>query len=353
MNTEYQRIAMHAEICKRFCNQVGFDWKTENVGIDDFKEKYVKTIGERLKAYPEYSDVRDVDHISDTIFTSVYWNRYKKIYQFNPAFVHYLSETEAGEIHSDLLKRLPFDSFYISFGGEVLTDEDRLNLPEWAEPAIGMFVHIYIHDETLHLKTSGKNVRVTYVDYALGLVGRNGTTFNLFCGARNGTVMQDAMSIDNWDEEMRESFGITTPEKVNEIRERQKLQKPFFMIALNACQYLCASNAEIRDLKVSKKDKPVISVNGKKTPVSVQVSNVGYYIGKRFEKMYAESVGDGTRAGASGTKKRPHVRRAHWHHYWTGPGRTVLQVKWLEPIFVMGEENNIKTAIHAVEGDSA
>lgn len=351
MNQEYQKIAIHAEACKRFCNQVGFDWKTEDLKIDDFKEKYVKIIGERLKAYSEYRDLEDVDHISDTFFTCVYWNRYKKIYQFNPAFVSYLAETEAGALHADLIKRLPFDSFYISFGGEILSDEGALNLPAWAEPAIGMFVHVYISNETYHLETSNRDIIAKYVNYSLCVVGKEGTTFNLFCGARDGTVMQKAMDVDTWSENIRKAFGITTPEKLNEIRERQKLQKPFFMIALNACQYLCASNAEIKEFKVSKKDKPVISVGAKKNPINIQVSNVGYYIGKRFEKMYTESVNQGSHIGISGVKKRPHVRRAHWHHYWTGPGRTVLQVKWLEPIFVMGEETDIKTAVHAVEGD--
>ena len=56
---------------------------------------------------------------------------------------------------------------------------------------------------------------------------------------------------------------------------------------------------------------------------------------------------------AEGIKKRPHVRRAHWHHYWTGPGRTVLEVRWLEPVFVMGTEEEIDTVIHEVEGGAA
>ena len=32
---------------------------------------------------------------------------------------------------------------------------------------------------------------------------------------------------------------------------------------------------------------------------------------------------------------RPHVRRAHWHHYWTGTGRTTLEVRWIEPTLVL------------------
>mgnify|MGYP007122093039 CR=1 FL=1 len=59
MNQEYQQIAIHAEACKRFCNQIGFDWKTEDLKIDDFKEKYAKTIEKKLKAYSEYRDLQD------------------------------------------------------------------------------------------------------------------------------------------------------------------------------------------------------------------------------------------------------------------------------------------------------
>lgn len=341
MNAEYQKVIILAHSIKIFCNQIGYDWRTEDIKIDDFKERYGNEIRKRLSMRQEFSAQEDVDHISDTFFTVAHWNRYKKIYQFNPAFVYYLSQTEAGALHKDLLQRLPFKSFYISFGGEILTEDHQLALPEGTEPAIGMFVHLYFYNDE-----DGQS----FINYSLCLIGREGSTLNIFCGAKDGVVMQDAVDIDQWPEGLKKFVIGENLNKIDEIRERQKRQKPFFMIALNACQYLCASNAEIRDLKVSKKDKPVVSVNGKKTPVSVQVSNVGYYIGKRFEKMYAESVGDGTRAGVSGTKKRPHVRRAHWHHYWTGPGRTVLQVKWLEPIFVMGEENGIKTAVHIVEG---
>ena len=34
---------------------------------------------------------------------------------------------------------------------------------------------------------------------------------------------------------------------------------------------------------------------------------------------------------------RPHVRRAHWHHYWVGEGRNRLEVRWIEPTFVLPE----------------
>lgn len=41
------------------------------------------------------------------------------------------------------------------------------------------------------------------------------------------------------------------------------------------------------------------------------------------------------------------MRRAHWHHYWVGKGRTELILKWIEPVFVgSGEVSAVK---HRVE----
>jgi hypothetical protein len=91
MNAEYQKVINLADSSKRFCNQLGYDWRTEDIKIDDFKERYENEIRKRLSKLQEFSAQEDVDHLSDTFFTTVHWNRYKQIYQFNPAFVYYLS----------------------------------------------------------------------------------------------------------------------------------------------------------------------------------------------------------------------------------------------------------------------
>ena len=41
-------------------------------------------------------------------------------------------------------------------------------------------------------------------------------------------------------------------------------------------------------------------------------------------------VGVGNKIRHSSTV-RAHVRRAHWHHYWTGKGRTELVLRWIAP----------------------
>ena len=48
---------------------------------------------------------------------------------------------------------------------------------------------------------------------------------------------------------------------------------------------------------------------------------------------------------------RPHMRRAHYHHFWTGPhdGERKLIVRWLPPIPVnWKDDTELPTVIHLV-----
>ena len=46
---------------------------------------------------------------------------------------------------------------------------------------------------------------------------------------------------------------------------------------------------------------------------------------------------------------RPHIRKAHWHLYWTGPGKSIPKTKWILPIFVKGGSADIPTVIRPVK----
>ena len=73
---------------------------------------------------------------------------------------------------------------------------------------------------------------------------------------------------------------------------------------------------------------------------------MGFVIGKSFE-MQLVSGAEYQKSTAAGTGRtvRPHVRRTHWHHYWVGEGRTRLEVRWIEPTFVLPEgKREIKIA---------
>ena len=71
---------------------------------------------------------------------------------------------------------------------------------------------------------------------------------------------------------------------------------------------------------------------------------MGRAIGAAKVVAFGSGKGDGTRTVS------PHVRRAHWQHYWTGKrkGRDdgrfgdELVVRWVPPVFVNGDGDAIE-----------
>lgn len=77
--------------------------------------------------------------------------------------------------------------------------------------------------------------------------------------------------------------------------------------------------------------------------------NGGFRIRPRVSTVYAtvgqemvEAVEAAKRETATGGARRAHIRRGHWHSYWTGPrgSKQTYIMHWLPPIIVSGTELN-------------
>jgi hypothetical protein len=97
---------------------------------------------------------------------------------------------------------------------------------------------------------------------------------------------------------------------------------------ISALIYLCSTNAELRPLPASTVRRKAQGRGAAKPPKVIQV---GYQIGAAL-RAYRRSETEETAAPGTGSKKRPHIRRAHFHLYWKGAGRTEPEMKWLSPI---------------------
>ena len=84
---------------------------------------------------------------------------------------------------------------------------------------------------------------------------------------------------------------------------------------------------------------------------------VGTRIGAALQtaKRADDGAGDKDKQRDAKTQNSPvaHMRRAHWHHYWTGPktGERKLILKWLPPIPV-NIEGEAPTVIRKVKPDA-
>ncbi len=99
--------------------------------------------------------------------------------------------------------------------------------------------------------------------------------------------------------------------------------------------YLCSEDAEMRPTRGRGTVRPAMKPTKDGPPrmppaKALEVWETGFRLGAALREAIARSEEEG------GASVRPHVRRAHWHSYWRGEGRSERIVKWLSPILVGG-----------------
>lgn len=215
---------------------------------------------------------------------------------------------------------------------------------------------------------------VPYKTFAVDL--GNGTGFIFTCGRAKYTVEQlfgkDSRDderflpdrptgyIDNDGEDM--AFNWTPLSKEHSLDAmgtidasgaRDLLNDPTEQIKTaffeNIVAYICSINSEINTSY-----RPPVAYEPKrqsKRRISTATwHEVGFRLGAsiRAHKRYvSQSVRNDVQR-----QVRPHMRRAHWHHYWTGPksGPRKLVLKWIAPTLV-GVDNaaSLSATGHIVE----
>ena len=82
------------------------------------------------------------------------------------------------------------------------------------------------------------------------------------------------------------------------------------------------------------------------------VHDVGFRVAPQLgevRRVY-EHEAKGQDGGKTGRHVAPHVRRGHWHGYWTGPREnpTGLEIKWVAPTIVNGSRGELEGTVHEV-----
>ena len=123
--------------------------------------------------------------------------------------------------------------------------------------------------------------------------------------------------------------------------------------------YICSVNAEIGEPgNRPARPRPRKTKKGQRLFPSQKSRtwDVGVRMGAALRRARATSntEGETTEEESSRSSPRPHVRKAHWHLYWTGPrsGEQNPTVKWLPPIPVSvgvdSDREALPTVIHKV-----
>lgn len=123
---------------------------------------------------------------------------------------------------------------------------------------------------------------------------------------------------------------------------------------INVLLYLCAEEPDYNKKPRIASAKPNYIAD--KPPRKLSYTVVGQRIGAAIRKGNAEVKERNARVsseqGRSHAPPVAHVRRAHWHHYWTGARDSTdrkLILKWIPPVFVCGSEQEPITTLHRVK----
>lgn len=247
------------------------------------------------------------------------WNKTKTIYNFSESFLAALDGTEDSKSYASIFAKMPFPCF-------------AMNLPK----NLGVdWCVVYTEPFTTANGKTGTHILVyfTYDNYR-------------HCGFCH-TPCEDGANFDKsimnvQIEKLQEYNGTELDDE--ERYQAAALQATVSYYVVRACYYLASKNAEIKEVKLSKNKRPLVRVLKNEPPkrVNINTYDVGYRIGKAFEQQLRckkDEIPCSEQMQGAPTSRtvRPHVRRAHWHHYWVGEGHTRLEVRWIEPVFVMGD----------------
>lgn len=247
------------------------------------------------------------------------FDRHRQAYSFDADFAKELTETTAVHIPVSILMHAPFRCFYL----------DVENL-DFFSSALGFYAYIG-WDEKTRLPNLAI-FRVFDPENASGQVP-------IKSGYYSGTDMMKQNLLYLEEEEAYLRFE----------KQPEDEQEFAFFFLLQTVLYLASREPDITKRPARKRTGEA------KRPVSVKdinCSEIGIRYGQVIRKQKRRSIAAVPSTGETSAPRKPitsHVRSAHWHHYWTGKGRTTLIVKWIPPTFVSAHGKELPITIHKIK----
>lgn len=272
------------------------------------------------------------------------WRTTKGIYRFDPELLQELWETPLeGELPASLLFKLPEWCVYIELPETPLFfDRD----PAWDETRFYGFFAYLNYQPPVHTLTFVLDTSLGLFPYPLAL-----QEARLQDCLDAGLMMLREQS----RHKDRPEFSLEASRPPEDgVLSREKRIRPMVSLLL----YLCSVTAEYRSADGTMiqphKPRPVQTRKGLRLFPAEKPTlwETGYRIGAMLRAARAhppEQTGIGTHA-----TPLPHIRRAHWHSFWTGsradPDARKLVLKWLPPIPVgVTEHDALLPTVRRVE----
>lgn len=254
------------------------------------------------------------------------WRSCKQVYRFEPEFGRLIAgQPLDSDLPSEVLARMPYPVLFVECP---MTLDDGQALGCW----------MYVDDDYFIGMGDDGEARTERNLVCLRL-GEDMRTYPLAISLELETVAAAAEEAVAYDSRADDAFyggkGARDPRHA----------KKMVCEALNLAMYVCSEQA---DVEVSYVPKPPTK-NPKKRKYNKGSLATVHDVGYRIAAALSQSGGDPHRGkGEGGWSTAPHMRRAHWHHYWTGPrdGERQCIVKWIPPVPVNMGKGDVVPTVH-------
>lgn len=290
-------------------------WKLETHTFLEFPMRYISENGssvsesvaavhvnlvEMMHVREDFAKIVSRENVHDAFFMGR-WLKYKQIYKFDKTCSEMLKETCVDKIPPAVFDGLPYDSFYIE--------------SDFSQGCVGCFVSI-TPDEN-------NNYNNKYLGMEFVKNDANAEFYTAFIPMFGDLV------------DTNEGFP-------SDKENNHKLCKE----ALPLILYLCSENKDVQYIEPKTKKE----IQRAKKSGGVKTSKVGYKIGATISSTKRVYISSSSHNGKH-TPKSPHMRAAHYQHYWSGPRDSKERkcvLKFVEPMFIKGGKADLPT-VHKVK----
>lgn len=274
------------------------------------------------------------------------WSKCREVYDFNEHLAAELCEEQLPkQVPTAAFDFLPYDIFYVHMPTNMPSLNQATEEPTWhhidgfvvwreinveGKEAI-MFMSIF--DPPYPSKTmTGTPVTIPYsiITFELG--------FETFAD-----VVADSIARDE------EVFNM------KHQRDNSKIYESMFAHLINPLLYIISKNADIERITpehVPKNDTERRTERKRRGAGTEGINRVGSRIGSALGQYSAPSTSSAP-SNSNGAKTATHMRRGHFHHFWTGkryknhPGDKLI-VHWVDPIVVNASTTTVNEVHHKV-----
>lgn len=269
--------------------------------------------------------------VAQAIFAIAPWRLSKEVYVIDEDLKNLLFEQDGElDVPDEILLHLPYPCFYVELP----------NTYYKADKIHGFFVTL-----EYDVNNGDKELKPVFLT-------DDGDIFSYSIHIRAKTIEE---SVDMLDKQALENTNGDKELKRLALRAMQDSAetKIFLKQILQVILYILAQNAEV----TPSSEQSFITKRGKTVKdkySEIRKWDVGIRVGAAIRQQKAKEQSRKKEYKESEHQSpRPHMRRGHWHHFWTGPKaqpeERKLILKWLSPMAIAANPEDMPITFHEVK----